>query len=192
MLNFSAIKDLKIDLDTVEQYLVNAVIGQADKKGVEPTSLSLIICTMKGTGVFNKGKQIVRCKIYSHNEAFADDVVKLIKITAMDTTGAISGAFKEILRGEVEVHNHNVGHGISSETTKNYPNYIDLDKLECWISITEEDKLNMNFIYDHKLLRPYSIKDDYSEVDNVKIGDAVQEDELDQVQSTIGKNQNKE
>jgi len=174
-------------LDTVEQYLVNAVIGQADKKSVEPTSLSLIICTMRGTGVFNKGKKIIRCKIYSHNEEFEDDVVKLIKITAMDTTGAISGAFKEILKGEVEVHNHNIAHGLGSQTTTNYPNYIELEKLECWISITEDDKLNMNFIYDNILLRPYSIKEDYAEVHNVKIGDAVDEDELNEVQTTIGK-----
>jgi hypothetical protein len=187
-MNFSAIKDLKIDLDIVEGHFVTAVIQVADERNVDPTDISLIICITKGTGVFNKNKEVMRAIITSNSGAFEDEVVKISHLTKVDMTGAISKAMKEILLGEINLHNTSLSFEDSDpfkrESAKNYPHPID-KKLELWIQVDKDDNLVMNMIYINTRLRSYSIKEEFGDVNNVKIGEVVNEDEISDAQAEI-------
>lgn len=202
-MNFSVIKDWNIDLKVVESHFVMAVVGVADEKQVAPTDVSLIVCITQGTGVFNKGKEVVRAIKYSNSEAFEEETVKISKLTKADMTGAISSALKEILLGEIQMHNATLhlpdfivdedGNKLPNphkrESARKYGQPID-KKLELWISVDAEDNLIMNMIYGNNKLRSYSIREEFKEVDNVKIGEVVNEDEIDEAQAQIQRSQN--
>jgi len=175
------IKDLKIDLKVVEDHFMQAVVSVADEKIVRITDVSLIICITQGTGVFNKGKEVVRAIKFSKSGAFDEETVKIKSLTKADLTGAISGALKEVLKGEIELHNTSLDldndHPHKRASNIKYPHKIDKE-IELWISVDKNDKLQMSMIYNSTFLRKYSIQEEFSEIQNSKIGEVVNEDEI--------------
>lgn len=189
-MNFNAIKNLKIDLEVVESHFVTAVVQVAEEKGVPETDVSLIVCITKGSGVFNKNKEVVRAIKWSNSGKFKQEMVKIASLTKADFTGAISSSLKEILISEIDEHNRSVNLNPKdpnkTDSAKRYDSYIDKN-LQLWISVDKESNLKMNLIHNGNLIREYSIKEEFANIHNSKIGDVVKEDEISEAQREMRK-----
>ena len=152
------------------------------------TDISLVMFPMFKKGrLGRKDSYVTRIRIMSISNRFSPEVVKMRKLTMFDMTGHISKAIMEIFKAEVHEHNQILANeGSSSERFKHWPNPIEIcEKLECYIQVDANENLKMTFVYDKKPIRPYSIRQEFSAVDNIKVGDAVGQDDLDQIQGEV-------
>ena len=166
---------MSIDFGLVESVFIGAVQEQAEKKNVSPEQLSLILFPLFEKGRFsNKASWRTRVKILSMDGSFDPEVVKLKAVTMYDLGGNISKAVMKIFEHEVEEHNTalktNIGSDIEMklESIENYPQFIDLDKMECYIQVQpcpkDDYKLIMTLVYDHSKLRDYDISKEFADV----------------------------
>jgi hypothetical protein len=182
------ISSLKIDLKAVEQEFINAVVNQAEEKQVPITDISLVMFPMFKKGrLGRKDSYVTRIRIMSISNRFSPEVVKMRKLTMFDMTGHISKAIMEIFKAEVHEHNEILANqGSSHERFKHWPYAMEIsEKLECYIQVDANENLRMTFVYDKKPIRPYSIREEFSAVDNLKVGDAVDPEDLDQIQGEV-------
>jgi hypothetical protein len=155
---------MKVDFDIVESVFVDAVVDQAEEKGVNPSKIALVLFPMK------KGRGYrTRVKIFSLDNSFQTEVVKLRKITMYDMTGHISQAIMKIFEHEIGEHNMALQRQVQIESTKNCPKPIGYDGFECYIQVKlGEDQnwqLDMTFTHDHEYLRKYNIRTEFAQVE---------------------------
>lgn len=158
---------LIVNFDTVENVFIDAVVEQAEIRNVQPNTLALRIFPQKLQHIDDYGSMV---RVSSVVEEFNDEIIELSELTIYDSGKHISQAFMNVFKHEVIDHNATIGIGGQIESTKNFPNLIDLEKLEMWVMvkpIQDQKKkwdLDMNVIYNFKRLRPYVLREEFSEL----------------------------
>ena len=156
------LSNVKVDFNAVERVFVDAVIEQAEQKGVHPDKLALVLFPEPSKKDFR-----TRVRIMSLDGSFEDEIVRLRKVTMYDLTGHISQAIMKIFEHEVIEHNEALSKGIVVESVKNLAREIDLHGLECYIQVKSQGGsmiLNMAFTHENEFVRPYNIKNEFQDV----------------------------
>lgn len=157
---------MKVDFKSVEGVFIDSVKEQAEIYDREPSDIVLVLFPQEQ----RPGRFATRVLITSISKKVPESIVKLRKLTLYDMTGHISKAIMKIFEFEVSEHNEGLDKGILKESHKNIKEPITLKGLECYITIEKDEesstkwKLNMNMIYNYKLLRVYDIEKEFGDV----------------------------
>lgn len=158
---------MNINLDFAESVFVDCVIEQATIKDASPETVALVLRPVSQfLPKSNTTAWVLRVDIMSKTEQFNTETKELKDVTLYDAGKHISKAILEIFDFEIKEHNRLINTPNTDmsayETTRNYPAPIDREKIECYVEVDDNDNLKMNIIYDHQLLKKYSIKEEFA------------------------------
>ena len=156
---------LKIDFGIIEKVFVDGVVEQAELRSVVPNTIALRIFPNKLEHIDGYGTMV---RVSSVIEEFEDEIIELSEVTMFDAGKKISQAFMEVFKHEIIDHNESLNAGLGTESTKNFSQPIDYDKLELWIQVKPipdgKWTAEMNMIYDFIRLRPYILREEFKDI----------------------------
>jgi len=157
---------MNINLDFAESVFADCVKEQATLKEVSPETIALVLHPLaEYLPKSNTTAWVLRVNIISKVGDFETETKELKDITLYDAGRHISRAILEVFNFEIKEHNRLITAGENletHETTQNYNKLIDRDKIECYVEVDKTDTLKMNIIYDHQLLKKYSLKEEFA------------------------------